>query len=262
MQWSKIGRDPLLHFMLLGAIIFVLLDVFGSDDSERRIVIKRSDIEVLENEFRKTQQRPPDARDRQALLEQRIEEELLSREAIRLGMLEGDSIIRRHLADKMKFLAAGLNEGDRPDDTDLQRFLRENQEDYQLPASYRFEQVVFEPADAAAREQAIAWLSRLQQNPQALDLPASSQPRRVHATQKSLQQRYGDDFVTALQRLPTGQWQGPLASDKGWHLVLIEQKQAAGSVELEPLRDRLQQAFLLDRYVRQLRQRYQVEVQR
>ena len=99
-------RDPLIQFLLIGALLFVADHAFGTGaSSARRIVLGSSDIGQLKQIYLQQWQREPDAQQLQALIEARVREEIFYREAVARGLDQDDVIVRRRLAQKMDYLA-------------------------------------------------------------------------------------------------------------------------------------------------------------
>ena len=106
----KILREPLLHFLLLGAAIFgayrLLSDARATQPGN--IVVTQGRIEALVAAFTRTWQRPPTASEREGLIRDYIREEVYVREAIALGLDQDDMVIRRRLRQKLEFVSEDL----------------------------------------------------------------------------------------------------------------------------------------------------------
>ena len=119
----KILREPLLHFLLLGAAIFgayrLLSDARATQPGN--IVVTQGRIEALVAAFTRTWQRPPTASEREGLIRDYIREEVYVREAIALGLDQDDMVIRRRLRQKLEFVSEDLTAPAEPTDGQLQR---------------------------------------------------------------------------------------------------------------------------------------------
>ena len=111
-------REPLIHFLLLGAALFGISRIVNPAASRtapsRQIVLTLDDLRQLQIGFAAQWQRPPDEREMVGLLEGRIKEEILYREALAMGLDKDDTIVRRRMAQKMEFLAEDVSAAHEP----------------------------------------------------------------------------------------------------------------------------------------------------
>ena len=99
-------REPLLHFLVAGAAIFLLYRlVGGGEEGPREIVVSEAQIESLAEGFARTWMRPPTAAEIRGLVDDYIREEVYYREAMTLGLDRDDTVIRRRLRQKMEFVS-------------------------------------------------------------------------------------------------------------------------------------------------------------
>jgi hypothetical protein len=121
---QKVLREPLLHFVMLGAGLFVLLGVIGERAEERKdqIVISAAKVENLADLFERTWRRPPIPAELDGLIEDHIQEEILYREALALGLDRDDTVIRRQLRLKMQFISEDVAPQAEPRRTSCERF--------------------------------------------------------------------------------------------------------------------------------------------
>jgi hypothetical protein len=127
--FSKLLKEPLLHFLLIGVGLFFLFSQLNSNEEPndtQRIIINKTRIEVLSGAFMEENGIPPTELEIQALLENDIREEVLSHEAIALGLDKDDRIIRHRLAQKMQYLFEDVPMVDEPSDEVLKAYFQEN----------------------------------------------------------------------------------------------------------------------------------------
>jgi len=153
MSFGKFIRDPLSHFLAIGMVLFALSFWLAEPASytERVIHISAGGVEGIKQMWAKTRFRPPTEVELEGLIESRVKEEILYREALALGLSEDDTIIRRRLAQKMEFLSEGLIDPGAPSDADLETYLAANPEQFQEPARLSFEHVYLNPERRGAR---------------------------------------------------------------------------------------------------------------
>lgn len=234
-------REPLFHFLALGAVLFVIGwatgDVQGPLGS--RIVVTPGEVDRLAASFAATWQRPPTERELEGLVQDHIREEVYFREALNLGLDRNDIIIRRRLRQKMEFLTQDLADAVQPTDEELQAFLEANVDDYRIPDRYTVSQVLFRTDRDAERARAAAESAL-----QALGDPTSPRPMpqgdrsMLPPTVEDVASRevarvYGEQFLSGLGALPVGRWSGPVESGYGLHLVYVHERREGRAPTLE-----------------------------
>jgi hypothetical protein len=122
---KRLLREPLVHFLLIGAALFVVFGLLGKDTGTvpGAIVITKEQIASLAADFQRTWQRPPTTDEREALIQDRLREEVYYREAMALGLDKDDPIIRRRLRQKMEFISEDVAAQAEPTDAELAAYL-------------------------------------------------------------------------------------------------------------------------------------------
>ena len=102
----KLLREPLAHFLVLGALVFTMFQFAAdrSDLQDGKIVVTRGKIEQLVTGFSRTWNRPPTRPELDGLVEDYIRDEVLYREALAMGLDKDDTIVRRRMRQKLEFL--------------------------------------------------------------------------------------------------------------------------------------------------------------
>ena len=142
---KKLLHEPLLHFLVIGALLFVFygLKNEGFNVDDKQIIISQDDITYLSKQWQRKWQRPPSNIELQSLIEHQIREEVMYREALVLGFEHNDPVIRRRLAQKMSFIADDLAEQIAPSDAELISYLHDNTAKFELPARLSFVHIYF-----------------------------------------------------------------------------------------------------------------------
>lgn len=254
-------KEPLMHFLVLGAAIFGIFQLLGTSPAPvaaNQLVITDEDAARLSQQFQATWRRPPTEQELAALIDRQIEEEVLVREALALGLDRGDAIVRQRLAQKMTFLLEGAAEADVPSDEELTAHLAAYPERFERSPLVAFEQVLLAEGDV---EQGLAAL-RSGADPLSIGdrtlLPrqfAPSPPTAVNST-------FGMRFFDELSALPIGEWAGPVSSGYGPHLVRVEFVQPARVPELSEIRESVEQDWRASRRSELLAERFEVLRQR
>lgn len=239
-------RDPLLHFMLIGGLLFGVDSLFTNENTNRdKIIVSQSRIDHLAAVFERGWQRQPTETELEGLVQNFIREEVLYREALKLGLDSDDTVIRRRLRMKMEFLAHDLINAVEPGDTVLQTYFAEHQEDYLQPPRFSFRQLYFDTgARASPGEDIRAALVQLNDGA-PVDRFGDSNLLQARYTEESatrVENLFGRGFAARLSQLPRGRWAGPVESAYGLHLVFLEayepqRPMAFDSVRAQVLRD-------------------------
>ncbi len=275
---NKLLRDPLSHFLAIGMVLFALSFWIGgpSEDSLRIIRLSANDLEGIKQMWAKTRFRPPTEVELKGLIDSRIKEEILYREALALGLSEDDTIIRRRLAQKMEFIGEGLIDSGEPSDSDLETYLAENPEQFEEPARISFEHVYLNPErrGQSIEQDAQVLLASFQARDGAVDADHAGDPilldiRFDLASQTSIANTFGKEFAEAMMDLPPGQWEGPVRSAYGLHVVYVQERQEGRLPDLHLVRDRVRLALLSerrrhskDKFYKTLREHYEIIVER
>ena len=242
-------REPLLHFLLAGAGLFLLFSFAAGPDSadNDEIVVSSGQIEHLTTLFVKTWQRAPTDVELRGLIDSYILEEVLYREAVAIGLDQDDTIIRRRLKQKMEFLVDDFSAAN-PSDADLQKFLDSDPERFRAEARISFEHVYLADPQAGEIEAILAAL----QSGEPLDSGIASLsgllPQRFDdASETTIAGQFGGSFKDALFTLDIKKWTGPVESPFGTHLVKIEQIVESRVPMLDEIRDEVKREWLVDR---------------
>ena len=245
----KLLREPLFHFAALGVVLFLVYavasDLFSADAS-RRIEITASEIELLTETFQRRWQRPPTEEELRGLVDARVREEVLYREALAVGLDDNDVVVRRRMVQKMEMLSEDLASLADPTDQQLQEFFRERKEEYRFPPRLTFSHVYFnmDRRGAAGEEDAQRVLAEiLAETPQPRSAPERGDRLMLghNFTQRSpeeVQREFGDRFAKALFELEPG-WHGPIVSGFGLHLVYVGKRAESRIPDYAEIRDEL-----------------------
>ena len=227
-------REPLLHVLLIGSALFAIYAVLnpGGDQRENsnRIVITADDLAQIQLAWMAQWQRPPTPDEMRNLLDGKIREEILSREALALGLDKDDTIVKRRMAQKMEFVMEDVSALREPADDELRRWFEQNPQRFALPSLVSFRQLYFSPdlrgdharADAAATLQKLAGKLEQAPNIEGLGDPFMFQDFYAERSSDQLAGIFGTSFAQAVLGLKQGQWEGPVESGLGWHLVWVE----------------------------------------
>ena len=254
----KLLREPLVHFMFIGAVIYLLYGVFAEalpEADDKTIVVTAGEVEWMQTSWQKRWNRPPTAAEFDGLIQQYIRETVLYREALTMGLNKHDQVIRRRLAQKLEFLAKDLVALIPPTDEELQTYFNEHQDRYQEPARYTFTQVFIDPDKRgdATLDDAEAIKATLIAKGDAIDDAGALgddfmlQTYYPEKDRIEIQKQFGSGFTQSLLELSPGQWHGPVLSGYGVHLVYINSVTEPPPPVFATVRERVVQDWTTDK---------------
>ena len=269
----RLLREPLLHFLAIGGLIFVLFAAISEPGPEPpdTIVVGPERIEQLARGFQAVWRRSPTDDELRAMIDDFVREEIYYREALALGLDSNDTVVRRRLRQKMEFLTDSGAEILEPVAGELEAYLLANEKTFRRGPRLAFEQIYL--GETSAPESIRLSLSALQSDPLASPstlgehtlLPAQlglSPPEAVDGV-------FGKGFFERLAELTPGVWAGPVGSAYGVHLVRIGESLAARTPPLEEIRDNVLRDWkaakgreLRELHYARLRGHYVVEIRR
>lgn len=222
-RWLK---EPLLHFAILGAALVALHRWVAPPSLGRQIVLSASVINGLRQDHLRRNGALPTASEEAALIQRYIDNEVLYREALALGLDRGDIIVRRRLVQKMEFLTEGLEPLPAPSDGELQAYLDAHAAHYAVEDRVTLTQVFAgtERHGAAAGQVADQWRAQLLAgtDPSMLGDPFLRGRAFTMVSQRDLAGIFGDAFAAQVMWLPAGTWSAPITSSYGVHLVRVD----------------------------------------
>ena len=231
---QRLLREPLLHFLLLGAALFAAYGYLDRDRSgvepSRQIRLTLDDLGQLEVYFESQWRRPPTPEELERLVENKVQEEVLYREALALGLDKDDTIVKRRMAQKMQFLAEDVAAAHEPSTEELRTWFESTRERFALPGRVTFRQLYFSPDrrgthaydDAANALATVAGQPEDAKRASSLADPFMFQDYYGDRTSEQLAKDFGPQFAQTIVGLQPGSWQGPIESGFGWHLVFVD----------------------------------------
>jgi hypothetical protein len=263
--------EPLVHFLAIGALLFVLGGVFGSGrPADDTIIVSETAIARLAQLFAQQWQRPPTREELDSLIEQHVREEVLYREAIAMGLERNDTIVRRRVVQKLEFLSQDLVD-ENPSESELRTFFTENSDRFMESAIISFEHIYLNPDDRgdAVEADAAGVLEELAGGADAAELGDTFLLPTVliERSQRELAGLFGTGFATSLGELEVGSWIGPVLSGYGFHVVRIDAREDAHLPDFATVRDKVRVEYLTvarrdadELMYEDLRSRYRIDI--
>jgi hypothetical protein len=274
---KQLVREPLLHFLLLGALIFVAFKFIARETGEPgKILITQGRIESLETAFSRTWRRPPSASELEGLIRDYVREEVFAREAVALGLDKDDTIIRRRLRQKLEFISEDVATHAEPTDEQLHAYLKEHPDTFRGDHRFTFSHVYLDPQRRGAKlsRDAAHVLAQLGRHGNKVDPATLTDSLMLESDFKALPasevvKQFGEKFAASLGEMPTGQWHGPIESGFGVHLVLLSQRTEGSLPALEDVRAAVRREWTNarrmeanEKFYQSLLKRYTVTIER
>jgi len=273
---SALLREPLLQFLVLGAILFGLFHLVDREKAEApaRIVISSARIANLADGFARTWRRPPGKEELQGLVDDYIRDEVFYREGRAAGLDRDDVIIRRRVRQKMEFLAEDMSAPE-ASEAQLAAYLKANPERFRTQDRLTFQQVFL---SAARRGRAIDDDSKqvanaLDRGEAAVDKTALGDPFLLGeefqaVSQSEVASLFGESFAKQISVMEPGRWQGPISSSFGQHFVNIGERISGILPPLDAVRETVRREWSNARRLEaerklygSLRERYEIVVE-
>lgn len=267
---GRLRREPLVHFLLIGLLLFVLYGAIGNRMDDRAIRVDDNIVLNLVAQFQRTWQRPPTDAEMKALVDSYVHDEIFYREGLALGLDRDDPTIKRRVSQKFTTIAEESESATPPSDADLQRWLDEHPDRYAEPALVTFDQIAFEPANSAASEATTIRSARdalaAGADPETLGNGRMLLPRFDLYPIDIVRREFGEAFAKALLSVRIGSWEGPIRSGYGFHFVRVEKIISGKPPKLSDVRAAVARDYEQDRRnrsadaaYRELRRNYRVD---
>ena len=269
---KKLIYEPLVHFLMIGAALFLLFGLTQEkgDDAPKRIEVSPSQVEQLAAQFKRARQRTPSKKEIAGLVESYVRDEVYYREALAMGLDRYDPQVRLRMRMKLEFLLEDLTADAAPDEKVLSAYLRQHADKFQVEPQVSFRQVYLNPDkhqnfDAEAQKM----LTGLRRGaaPESVGDPTLLQYDYKLATQSEIVRSFGEEFADDVVTQTPGDWTGPLYSGLGVHLVKVSERVEGRLPELSEMRDQVEREYtaenrkeLKDIAYQRLREGYEIVV--
>ena len=227
-------REPLLHFLVIGVVLFGVYAYINRGrariESPTQIVLSLDELATMETYFESQWHRRPTPQEFQAMVEDKVKEEVLYREGLVMGLDKDDTIVKRRMVQKVQFLAEDIATAHEPSTAELKAWFEKNSSKFALPSRYGFRHLYFSPDKRGrnARDDAAQALAKIAGQPEDTTMIASLADRFMFQdyygdrAPSAIAKEFGPQFAVALEKVKPGSWQGPIESGFGWHLVFVD----------------------------------------
>jgi parvulin-like peptidyl-prolyl cis-trans isomerase-like protein len=250
---KKLLQEPLVHFLLLGLLVFAGFKFTSRNEAGEpgKIVVTQAQVESLVTGYTRTWQRPPTNLELEGLIREYIREEVCTREALALGLDKDDSVIRRRLRQKLEFISDSVASQAEPTDGELQKYLQAHADNFRGERQFTFSQVYLDPqkhGENLTRDvnQLLAQLRLTGSQPDLSKLGDSLllEQNFEGIPVGEVSKQFGEKFAAKLVELPVGEWSGPIESGYGLHLVLVTDRKDGSLPALTDVRETVKRDWI------------------
>ena len=276
---KRLAREPLVHFLMIGAAIYGLYGVYGvgeDSNNERTVTVTSGEIQALTDRWTRLWSRPPTSDELGNVIRDYVRTQILYREALAMGLDDGDTVVERRLAQKLEMLTTSLITPPEPSDEQLLAWYAENVDRFKRPDFYTITHIYFDPDKREATtlddaKAALDVLNALDEFPENYDdygdrfmLEYFYQNR----SEQELSSVFGSGFAEQIVDLEPGIWHGPVQSGYGTHLVLVNDAALAAEPAFDDIKARLKEEWMAEqitelsgRFIDSLVARYEVSIE-
>ena len=279
---EKFFREPLVHFLLIGAGLFLLFGWRGgpaslpagqSGPQSAKIVVPQSDIDQMTATFTRTWQRPPTEEEAKGLVEDFVRNEIYYREALAIGLDRDDSVIRRRMRQKMEFIFEDIAAQTEPTDEELLAYMKKHPDSYLVDPQIAFRHVYVNAAKRGknAGTDALEILAKLNAgaDPDGVGDPLLLASEVPLSPLWDISKQFGEPFSRKLLELKPATWTGPVQSGFGLHLVFVRKRVGGRLPDLKEVREIVKRDLMAERQKElkdaayaKLRERYVVIIEK
>jgi peptidyl-prolyl cis-trans isomerase C len=237
-------RDPLLHFIVLGGLLFIAGWQWQRVHDRRRIIVNSYTVDHIAVGYRQRFGQPPSPQALRLAIDEYVTDEVLYREGVAQGIDRDDEIVRRRIIQKMRFLQEDRGLPVQPGEAAIRAYYSAHRSRYLSPARASFSHIYFalDHGEASARARAAQTRALLVggKSPSGLGDPFPDRSAFSNLSEEDAERVFGkSDFSRALFALPAGQWSAPIASGFGIHLVRVDHRDPQAIAPFESVRPRV-----------------------
>lgn len=251
---KKFLTTPLVQFLFFGALIFLGYFLLNpTQNTEDTIIIDDNQFNRIISIFQKQWNRNPSEEELNDLLQARVNEEILYREALKMGLDKNDEIVKRRLSQKFEFLTTDMANLNEPTKDDIQKFYEENKEKYQVDPIFSYAQIYI---NIDKRNDVMNYARSVKKQiegkeitPELLEENSDQFPIALYIEKVSKSEiitRMGDDFYDKIKSLEIDKWSDPLQSSFGLHLIYPTEIIKVAEPDLNTIYNVLKRDYLYD----------------
>ena len=277
---SKLLKEPLVHFIIAGVVLFFIYGFFGKgadEPNEKTIQISKGQIDLMHAHWSRQLGRPPTESELQGLIDDHIREEILMQEARAMGLDKDDIIIRRRLAQKMEFVSGDMLTVNEPTDEEISKYFDLHKKEFHVPGKVSFLQVFFS-VDARPEAQSMELAEKTKNKLNMLSVDdvdflkfgdrTMVRTEYVALSKAQIISEFGNtEIAEKVAEAQMNIWEGPFRSNFGLHLIYILEREPDYTPELQEVTSKIKTSMIDERkelldeqFMSELRSRYTIEI--
>jgi peptidyl-prolyl cis-trans isomerase C len=274
----KFFKEPLFLIIIAGVLLYITYSALNNylNRDENLIVVTSNEIMQMEQSWESRWNRPPTAQERQGLIDQFIQETVLYKTALEMGLEKDDRVIRGRLVQKLKFLGNDLIRPPQPSEQDLVTFYDKHKEQYMPEEEITITHIFFDPdkrddetlVDADKALQVLSSKDNFDGDISGYGDPFMLQNYYPGRSELEIRKLFGNGFTESVFQLEPGIWHGPVLSGYGTHLVYVHNHQESELPAFTDVREQVKtdwmedmQKKLNERYIEGIMARYEVVIE-
>ena len=234
-------KYKVLIFLVIGICLY-LIDTAMSADEDKNIFVSDQEILSLISAWKSQVGRDPTDDELARIINNLIDEEILYREALLLGLDQEDTIIKRRLAQKISFLKEE-SIPEIPTTKELNEYYKNNKEKYYIEPSFTFTHYYFSKNNNSLERSQQA-LKALQDNKKVKSDPFYLGKTFANEPLRNINTNFGESFSKELITADLTIWNGPFESTYGHHIVYINSVNPGYIPEIEEVLRQVEVDFL------------------
>lgn len=256
----------LFIFLVLG-ILILIADLTFNEESDNKITIFESEINSLIGTWVNQVGREPTLQEVDGIIKQLLDEEILYREAIKLGLDKNDIIIKRRLAQKIGFLRQEADSS-LPSEEEVSNFYNKNIDKYFVGKRITFSHIYFSSNEneETLADEALTQI-RSGSSESNFGEPFLLGKNFSSKTITEIERSFGVSFSKDIQNITPKEWSGPLNSEYGSHLIFVSSISDSFTPTLKEIKNIIINDLILENqnnsvkeYLKELRNKYQIEI--
>ncbi len=231
-------KEPIVQFAFLGMLLFAIDHaLLINRDDPRNVLIDDRQIEQFIEIFEQGQGRPPSGREINNMVIAWAQNEILYREARRMGLDRGDDMIRNRLILKQRNVLFNNVVLDHPTENQLQQFFEFNHAAYHTPARYDLEMVVLPGHYDLTDARALMETAKVKGLPETHPGNRYRYQNRIEDNVIAMFGKQGSEAILSSE--PGGGSWSLISNEQGHHLVRITARHGAVVPSLASVRSRV-----------------------
>lgn len=257
---NKFLKHPLLIFIILGALTFFVYTEVGKfiERKNKKIYISNAQLEVLREDFSRTWNRQPTEKEMQNQIYGHVMDQIFYNEAVTMGLDQSDVAVKKRLRQLIEMMLDDYTSAYASEEQ-LREYLSNNPDKFREEPSCTFSQIYFKVDEKELASQVLEELKNGSNPDKFNEYALLMLPRdflnepKVNVTRKT-----GKEFTEQLVELEQQQWQGPIASVYGWHLVWVEQIEAGKVPDLNSIWDEVEREWAAEQKKKRKEEQYRI----